>query len=297
MNPAKQNPIKPGRTAAWTGLFLVLFSVWIFFAAGCNNARDNYGPLGPNAGTPAQASIFINPKVATLNKTATLTLTATGGTSPFTWSVSDPSIATIVSSTGVLTADNKAGTVIVTATDSKGASGVATVTVAASALTVTPASAQVKQLGTQTFTSTGTAPVAWTLSNSAIGTIGATTGAFTASAQTGSGTVTATDARGDVGTATVQVTAAAISVSPSSFTVTTLPTTAIQFTASGALGTVTFTLSGAAGGYTGATIVATTGAVTIAALPTALQGIQTLTITASDGIATSGTATLTVNTP
>ncbi len=278
------------------GLFFAFLSAWIFFIAGCDNARDNYGPLGPNAATPAQAAIFVTPKFATLNKTGALTLTATGGTAPFTWGVSDASIATIDSATGVLTADNKAGAVIITATDSKGASGVATVTVAAGALTVTPATAQVQQLGTQTFTSTGTAPVTWTLSNSAIGTIGAATGVFTASAQTGSGTVTATDARGDVGTATVQVTAAAISVSPSSFTVSTLPTAAIQFTASGNLGTVAFTLTGATGNYASATIVATTGAVTIAALPTAVQGIQTLTITASDGIATSGTATLTVNT-
>jgi hypothetical protein len=163
------------------------------------------------------------------------------------------------------------------------------------ALFITPENVVLAPGGTLTFTATNAkTPVSWTVSNTTLANINVSSGAFTAGTLPGSVTVTVTDATGETATSTVTITQATILVTPSALTLNAIPSTAPDFNAVGNVGTVIFTMAGTTGGYTGATINSDTGVVTITALPTLAQGNQALTITASDGIATSGTATLTL---
>lgn len=160
---------------------------------------------------------------------------------------------------------------------------------------VSPNNTQVAQNGTVTFTVANAAtPVQWTVSNTILASIGLTTGILTAGTTPGSLTVTVTDANAATATASVTIVQGVILVTPSTLNLTTLPVAAPDFDATGNIGTVTFALSGATGGYTGATMNTTTGVVTITAMPTLAEGNQTLTITASDGQAVTGTATMTL---
>jgi hypothetical protein len=67
-------------------------------------------------------TIYINPNTATLYDGQTVQFSVTNGTSPYSWSVSDPTLAT-VSSSGMLTALN-GGVVIVSVTDNLGSKAV-----------------------------------------------------------------------------------------------------------------------------------------------------------------------------
>lgn len=160
---------------------------------------------------------------------------------------------------------------------------------------VSPASTTLAPGGTVTFSAINVAtPLTWSVSNTSLASINSSTGALTAGTTPGVVTVTVVDADGKTGTATVVIAQAVILVTPNTVTLTTQPVTSPDFDATGNVGTVTFSLSGASGGYTGATIDATTGVVTITAMPTLAQGNQNLTVRAEDGIATAGTATLTL---
>lgn len=160
-------------------------------------------------------------------------------------------------------------------------------------ITVLPQSVSLAAGGSQTFTATGgTAPYTWSVSNANLGNIGLSTGIFTASTPTGRVTITATDAKGNTGTATA--TGPFITVIPSTSTISASGT--ITFSASGGTTPHTFALSGATGGYSGAAIAAATGVFTVTMLPTVAEGTQTLTVTATDDNNSTGTATVTVNT-
>ena len=131
-------------------------------------------------------------------------LVATGGVAPYTWSVSSPAIASI-SAVGIIAA-SAPGSVTVTATDSGGVSGSMTLAVASanSVLNVTPRTVNVPSRWWVRFSATGgTSPYSWSVSDTAAGTIDATTGWFRASAVVGtSTTVLVTDANGNLGQAT-----------------------------------------------------------------------------------------------
>ncbi len=162
-------------------------------------------------------------------------------------------------------------------------------------LFITPENTAVAPGGTLTFTATnGKTPVSWTVSDTTLANINVSTGAFTAGTLPGAVTITVTDASGETATARVTITTATILVTPSALTLNAIPGTAPDFNVVGNIGTTVFTIGGFTGGYTATTIDSNTGVVTITTLPTLAQGNQTLTITAADGIATSGTATLTL---
>ena len=162
------------------------------------------------------------------------------------------------------------------------------------ALFITPEKVVLTPGGTLTFIATNAkTPVSWTVSNTTLANINVGTGAFTAGTLPGTVTVTVTDATGETATASVTITQSTILVTPSALTLNAIPATAPDFDAVGNVGTVIFSMSGAVG-YTGASIDSDTGVVTITTMPTLAQGNQALTITAADGIATSGTATLTL---
>ncbi len=145
--------------------------------------------------------IVVDPQTASVIINDTLQFTATGGVAPYSWSVSDTTVATIAPDTGLLTAV-AAGTVVVTATDADGiagSSGVITVT-DNHTIEITPFTATVRRFGTIQFTATGgPEPYTWSLSNPAAGTIDPQTGLFRAGRFPATTTVIATDADGHSG--------------------------------------------------------------------------------------------------
>ncbi len=276
----------------WKFFGLCLFALGYLFISACENESDPGDPVGPSISNPADKSIAVIPEVSTLVKGEEVTFTATGAQDPVTWALSDISLGELIPASGVFTAGHVTGTGTITATDVKGATGTATFTIVDEILIVTPENAIVRQLGTQTFTSTGLTPFFWTVDNTSLGTMGTTSGTFTADNITGTATVSVVDAEGNTGMATVQVIASQIFISPTNLTVEDLPTTPITFAATGQVGTPLFSLTGQDNGYTGATINSATGVVSITAMPTFEEGNQSLTVTAEDGVADSATATL-----
>ena len=82
---------------------------------------------------------------------------------------------------------------------------------------IIPSNVNVNQGDTLTFSAVGgSIPYSWTISTTSIGSIIASTGVFTATNTTGTATITAQDAVGDTGTATVNVVilATALTVTP-----------------------------------------------------------------------------------
>ena len=261
-------------------------------------------------------TLTVTPNASSVTRNGTQAFTATGGTAPFFWSLSNPTLGSIGIGTGIFTAGIATGTSTVTVTDSAGNTGSATVTVVNSSIVVSPGNLSLSALPGRAlaYVATGAAgTVVWSLSGATRGyagaTINAVTGVVTITAMPtsvgtaeGNQTLTITAADGIVqsGTATLTLTAtspAPIVVNPATRTLSSIPTAAPTYVATGAAGTVTWSLSGATNLYAGAAIDANTGVVTIATMPTALQGNQTLTITASDGFVPNGTATLTLNAP
>ena len=159
-------------------------------------ATDSNGVSG-SSGTIEVRAIAVTPQTATRVIGQTLQFTATGGRTPYVWSVSDPAVASIDANTGLLTA-LAAGSVIVTAVDADGIagrSGQITVTADNHVVTVTPDTATVRVQRSMQFSATGgLAPYTWSLSNPAVGTI-SSAGLFRAR-RPGTTTVIAVDADG-----------------------------------------------------------------------------------------------------
>ena len=264
----------------------------------CQSETDG-GPLGPSSTTQSSTLVTVTPAAVSVTKNGNFTFAATGGSGVFTWSVDNTSNASIGLDDGVFVAGTNNGTVTVTATDQNGASGTATVTIGNKTLTILPSTAQVGKQGTQVFTVTnGTAPVFFSIDNSTIGTLPSNDGAdantqstLTAGITEGSATITAVDSDGDTVTASITVVKNTVTLTPASLT-SSIALAGSVFTTGGSVGaipTFSFSISGQSGGYDGATIVETAGAAgvpaTVAlttAIPTADEGNQTLTLTATD---------------
>ncbi len=152
--------------------------------------------------------IIVTPQTATVLINASLQFNATGGTAPYSWTVSDNTVATIDVSTGLLTGII-AGSVIVTATDADGIagdSGVVTIS-ADHIIEIAPNTASIRRGGSIQFTAVGGQQAyTWSLSNPRAGTINAQTGLFQAGRQPTTTTVIAVDAdghRGESGTVSI----------------------------------------------------------------------------------------------
>ena len=138
----------------WKAWLFCLLSATLILA--CTGDLDNAGaPLvGPSFG------ITIIPQNPQIIKLGTQTFTATGGVTPYTYSLSDTSVGTIVPVTGVFTAgagvaNAAAGTATVIAVDSTGVSGTTTVTVLPTILIVAPGSGIITTAGaTMVYTAT-----------------------------------------------------------------------------------------------------------------------------------------------
>ncbi len=141
----KQSYLPINRWKAW--LFCLLSAALILACTG-DLDNDGYALVSPSFG------ITIIPQNPQILKAGTQTFTATGGVTPYTYSLSATDIGTIVPATGVLTALLIAGTATVTAVDSTGVSGTTTVTVSPTQLVIAPGSAVITAAGAQEFTAT-----------------------------------------------------------------------------------------------------------------------------------------------
>jgi len=173
-------------------------------------ATDSGGNVS-SATVTVRATLAISPASASVSTRGSQVFSASGGTSPYTYSIAtNNSGGTISASTGAYVAGSKGGvTDIVRVTDSSGNSSSATVMVRAS-LAISPVSASVSTGGSQTFsTSGGTAPYTYSIAtNNSGGTINVSTGVYVAGSKGGvTDTVRVTDSAGSVNNASVIVTA------------------------------------------------------------------------------------------
>ena len=147
----KQNFLSINQSKAW--LFCLLSATLIL---ACTGDLDNAGaPLvGPSFG------ITIIPQNPQIEKLENVTFTATGGVTPYTYSLSGTSVGTIVPATGVFTAgaafaNAAAGTVTLIAVDKTGVMGTTTITVLPEILVVAPAAGIIiADSGTMAYTAT-----------------------------------------------------------------------------------------------------------------------------------------------
>jgi len=243
--------------------------------AACTNDIQDGSPVGPS-----RTVVQVIPSNVNVNQGDTLTFSAVGGSTPYSWTISTTSTGSIIASTGVFTATNTTGTATVN------------VVVLATALTVTPFSVQVNKLEVLTFAASGgTSPYSYSLSATSVGSIIASTGVFTASSIAGSATVTAIDSRGISGTATVTVLPDALTFDNAAVVADTAGSTV--FTVSGGTGSFIFTLANdsSSSSFTLPTITTTvTVATVVYTIPSTLEGDQTFTLTVVD-IANGDTAT------
>jgi hypothetical protein len=277
-------------------------------------ATDGTGATGSRSYsvTMAVAPIVVNPaslSTATVGTAYSQTVTATGGTGGFTYSVSAgalPAGLTLNTSSGALSGTpTTVGTsnFTIRATDSASASGTRAYSVSTSAaITVNPVSLPVGTVGTaysRTFTATGGAsPYTYSVSagvlpaglslNASTGVLAGTPTATVASLFT----IQVTGSNGAIGTRAYSITInPAIVVNPATLPGGTLGTAYSQtVTATGGTGAYTYIRS--AGSLpAGLALNATTGAIT--GTPTA-SGTRTFTIRATDGNGAIGTRTYSV---
>lgn len=173
--------------------------------------------------------INITPVKATLAAGTTQAFSATGGSAPYVWSVSDTSLASIDSATGLLTA-TAAGTVQVQVTDSAGESG-STGDITITQTTVTPANLIIAVGQNAQFNASGgTPPYSWSVSDASIASINAS--GLLSGLSAGTVQVTASDANGIANTTgNIDVVNSTLSVTPASAVFGT--NTQAQFTVSG----------------------------------------------------------------
>ena len=147
----KQKFLSINQSKAW--LFCLLSATLIL---ACTGDLDNAGaPLvGPSFG------LTIIPQNPQVEKLENLTFTATGGVTPYTYSLSGTSVGTIVPATGVFTAgaafaNAAAGTVTLIAVDKTGVMGTTTITVLPEILIVAPGAGIITaDAGTMVYTAT-----------------------------------------------------------------------------------------------------------------------------------------------
>ena len=195
-------------------------------------ATINMSDAAANTGstTVTVRQIQVQTPGSTVTVGSTITGTASGGTAPYTWSTSEPTIAGVNATTGVITGIG-AGTATITATDANniassgttinvtaatstpvptqpgggGTPSACTTLPTASPITVTPRSVTMPATWWVRFTASGgTPPYVWSVCSTAAGDVSETTGWFHAGSQMGStSTVVVRDANGQQQVATV----------------------------------------------------------------------------------------------
>lgn len=194
------------------------------------------------------SDLSISPAVQTLGGGASLTLFATGGVSPYTFSIVS-GVGSINSVSGVYTASSTTGMAVVRVTDSSGSyrDSYLTVNGADSSLAITPTSLTLAANNTFAFSASGgSAPYLYSLISGG-GTITAT-GQYTAPTTSGSAVIKVTDALANFKTANVQINSSLTLTS----NITQIGTnSSYTFTATGGVGSLTYSVLSISGGTIG----------------------------------------------
>jgi len=237
--------------------------------------------------TSATASVTINAALAGTSSANSNLILGTGGSTTFSGSGGVPPYAysivsgggTINSSTGVYTAGSSGGPVVIRVTDAYGNFVNYTLNVYPSPV-ISPSSVILGVNDSNTFTTTtGSPPYTYSVASGG-GTVGASSGVYTAPASSGSAVVLVTDSLGISASASVTINGA-LQISP---TTATLAAGGVQsFSSTGGVGAVTYSLVSGLGTLSGGTY---TGP---------LVGGTTATISATDSIGNTSDATITVN--
>lgn len=161
------------------------------------------GSTTPPVTTPVPVSVTPATGSATVGNT--IQFQATGGTPPYTWSVTNTAVGTVNATSGLFTAA-LAGSTSVVARDSVGVQGqaTATVTAAPAALELSPRTSQVAtRQSLQLTASGGTPPYRWSSNNTAVATVNST--GLVSGVSAGSATVSVTDSLGAVQSTVINV--------------------------------------------------------------------------------------------
>ena len=171
-----------------------------------------------NLGSTANSLVTINPALAisptsqTVLVNSTVTLSASGGVTPYTFSIVSGT-GSMNSTTGDYATPASNGSATVRVTDNVGNTANAIVTIT-SAMSISPASITLAVNNTTTFTvSGGTGPYTYS-TVSGTGTINSSTGVYTAPASSGSATVRVTDSLSVTADASVTINPA-LAITPS----------------------------------------------------------------------------------
>lgn len=214
---------------------------------GCKPPFQMVDVLDGTTGAP----LTISPVSAQIARGETLTLTASGGKEPYSFTIREGN-GQINIDTGEYTAPVIAGSDTIDVTDAYGTVASATITISESivgggdSLSISPSAITLAATSTVTFSASGgSAPYIFSAGS---GTIDAGTGAYSAPASAGSDTVTVTDSAGATASAAVTVlsTAGVLSISPASMSVLTSQT--VDFEGAGGIPPYTFLISSVGSG-------------------------------------------------
>ncbi|GIL18537.1 MAG: hypothetical protein BroJett040_22880 [Oligoflexia bacterium] len=223
--------------------------------------------------------LAISPSSKTVAVNNSVSFSASGGVAPLVYSIVSGG-GSINSSTGVFTAPAGSGSVTVRVTDAINNTSDAVMTVNP-ALQISPASITLAVNNSTTFTATGGVGTYTYSIQSGGGSINSATGAFIAPASSGSVTVQVADTLGNTSDAVVTVNPA-LQISPASIA---LAVNNIHtFTASGGVGTYTYSIQSGGG-----TINSATGVFTAPA------GAGSVTVRVTDALNNTSDAVVTVN--
>lgn len=224
--------------------------------------------------------LTIIPENAVLPTSTSITFTATGGTSPYSFSISS-GVGSIDGETGVYSAPSSAGEAVVAVADGNGFEREASVTVVAvGEFTISPVSITLYTYNTLTFSAIGgVAPFVYSLV-SGNGIVDMQSGFYTAPSAPGTDTVRVTDSLGNKSDAVITI-LAPFSLSPPTLQITV--NNLYTFTAAGGKPPYTFDIVSGTG-----TIDPDTGEFT------APGAADTTVISASDTAGNYGTSTVTV---
>ncbi len=262
-----------------------------FLLGGCDDFA--FDTLLDGAGTESLSSttvsktLAISPTAITVLTTSSVTFTAGGGVSTYTFSVS-AGLGSIDESSGVYNALASAGSATVRVTDLAGATSEATVTISATGvLAITSPVVSLPANSSITFNAVGgTPPYSYSIFP-VTGSIVAGTGVYTAPAIADTTTVRVTDSAGTPATSDSAVTITAfggLNIVPSAITLYT--NTLYTFTAAGGTGPYSYALTAGTG-----SIVLATG------VYTALGTAGTATVRVTDSLFVTSDATVTVKAP
>lgn len=195
-------------------------------------------------------SLSISPASAVVTTSTTVAFTASGGTSPYSFSVTSGG-GTIDTTSGVYSAPDVAGSATVRVTDAAGAAATSSVTILAitpsTQLTISPGSISMSAATGITFTASGgNPPYTYTIASGG-GTIDSNTGYYQAPATAGSATITVTDTSSGTSSASVQIdpSGGGMAISPASATI--VANSTLSFAGNSGTPPYTFTLVSGSG--------------------------------------------------